>query len=289
MRDYMPELPEIEAIQQYLISTLSNEVITEVKTFKHTVIRNISKNEFEVLLQGATVDQFERIGKMLRLSFSKSNLLLHLYIDHGLTGRLAWRSASQKVLPSRTVFYIKFRNEKTILYNDSRLHGAVWLFSNKNNEQCGHPHVIDNFGPDIFQVSESEFIRRLQRFNGEIKGILTNQKFVTGIGNAYADEILFEARIHPFNKRPQLKEKEKSILFSACKIVLTNSVNQISYMLDDTQKLDNQRYWRQQIFKIHLKGKQPCPVCGNPISTIKASRLTNFCRKCQIPKNRNFI
>ncbi|MHA2246479.1 MAG: DNA-formamidopyrimidine glycosylase family protein [Candidatus Hodarchaeales archaeon] len=285
----MPELPEIEAILQHLISTLSNEVVTEVKTFQHTVIRNISKKEFEVLLQGATVDQFERIGKILRLSFSKSNLLIHLYIDHGLTGRVAWRSDSKKVLPSKTVFFIKFKNEKTMLYHDSRLHGAVWLFSNKNNEQRGHPHIIDNSGPDIFQVSESEFIQRMQRFNGEIKGILTNQKFVTGIGNAYADEILFEAKIHPFNKRPQLKEKEKSILFSACKKVLTNSVNQISHMLDDTQKLDNQRYWRQQIFKIHLKGKQPCPICGNSISTIKARRLTNFCRKCQIPKNRNFI
>ncbi len=284
----MPELPEIEAIRQYLISTISNEVITEVKTFQHTVIRNPSAKEFEELLRDATLDHIERIGKILRLSLHKSNLLLYLYLDHGLTGRLAWYS-SQK-LPAKTVFLIKFRNDKTLLYHDTRLHGTIWLFSSKKNQPCEHPAVIDEFGPDIFQISESEFIKRLGKFNGEIKGILTNQtKFVTGIGNAYADEILFEAKIHPFSKRPQLSEKDKSILYHACKKILTNSMNKISHMLKTTQKLDNERYWREQIFLIHLKGKKPCPICGNPISTIKAKRLTNFCRKCQIPKNRNFI
>ncbi len=284
----MPEFPEIESIRQYLILNISNEVISEVKAFQHTVIRNPSKNEFEILLQDALLDHIERIGKILLFKLHKSNLFLHLYIDHGLTGKLAWSSISQKV-PKSVVFSIKFRNDKTLIYHDSKLHGAIWLFSCKNNQKCGYPPVIDNFGSDISQISESEFIERLKRFNGEIKRVLTNQKFVTGIGNAYADEILFEARIHPFNKRLQLNEEEKRRLYLACQSILSTSISKISDMLNKTNKLDNQRYWRQQIFKIHLKGKEPCPVCGNPISAIKARRITNFCRKCQIPKNRNFI
>ncbi len=284
----MPEFPEIEAIRQYLILNISNEVISEVKTFQHTVIRNPSKDEFEILLQDAILDHIERIGKILLFKLHKSKLFLHLYIDHGLTGKLAWSSTSQKV-PKRAVFSIKFRNGKILIYHDLKLHGTIWLFSCKNNQQCGYPQVIDKFGPDISQISESEFIERLKRFNGEIKRVLTNQKFITGIGNAYADEILFEAKIHPFNRRLQLNEKEKIRLYLTCQSILFTSISKISDMLSKTNKLDNQHYWRQQIFKIHLKGKEPCPVCGNPISTIKARRITNFCRKCQIPKNRNFI
>lgn len=287
LSEEMPELPEIEAIRKYLILTLSNQIITEVKTFRHTAIRNLSKSDFEDLLHLATLDQIERIGKILRFLIYKPNLILSLYIDHGLTGRLAW-SASKK-LPAKTVFSTTFQEGKTLIYHDSRLHGAIWLFVSKNNKPCGYPAKIDSFGPDIIEISKEDFIGRLQRFNGEIKGIITNQKFVSGIGNAYADEILFEAKIHPFDKRSQLNEEEKTSIYLACKKILTDSVNKIYQVLCETQKLNNQSYWRQNIFRIHFKGKQPCPTCGNSISTIKAKRFTNFCRKCQNPRNRSFF
>ena len=93
----MPELPELEAIRQYLASNISEQVITDVKPFLHTVIRKPSALEFEELLNGSTLDQIERIGKILRFSFHKSDVTLNLYIDHGLTGRLAWSSSSRKV------------------------------------------------------------------------------------------------------------------------------------------------------------------------------------------------
>lgn len=284
----MPELPELEAIRQYLVSSISEQVITNVKTFLHTVIRKPSALEFEELLNGSTLDQIERIGKILRFSFHKSDLILNLYIDHGLTGRLAWSSNSRKV-PAKTVFSLEFGNGRILIYHDARLHGAIWLFSNKNNQPSEEPAVIDNFGPDIVKISESEFINRLTKFRGEIKGILTNQRFVTGIGNAYSDEILFEAKTHPFSKRPELSKEDQATLYLACKYVLSNATEQISQILESTQKLDNERYWRQEVFRVHLKDKQPCPICGSPISTIKAKRITNFCRKCQVPTNRDFI
>ncbi|MFX1507444.1 MAG: DNA-formamidopyrimidine glycosylase family protein [Promethearchaeota archaeon] len=283
----MPELPEIEAIRRYLTLTISNQIITEVKTYRHTVIRNLPKADFEDLLNSASLEQIDRIGKILKFLMHKGSSNINFYIDHGLTGRLSWSTLEK--LPAKTVFSIKFNQGKTLIYHDSRLHGAVWLFVDKNNKPSGYPPKIDSFGPDILQIREEEFIKRLQGFNGEIKGVLTNQNFVSGIGNAYADEILFEAKIHPFNKRPQLTDEEKIKLYYACKKVLTESMNKIYHILCETQKLDNQRFWRQQIFRIHLKGKEPCPVCGNPISTIKAKRFTNFCRKCQNPRNRSFF
>ena len=283
----MPELPEIEAIRKYLGLSLSNQTITKVKTFRHTVIRNLPINDFEDLLYLTTLDRIERIGKILKFTFYKGEIVLHLYLDHGLTGRLAW--STSKKLPIKTVFLMMFKEGKTLIYHDSRLHGAIWLFTCKNNESCGSPSKINEFGPDILQISEEDFHSRVQRFNGEIKGILTNQKFVSGIGNAYADEILFEAAIHPFDKRPQLSKEEISKLYHACNRILSDSTNKIYAILCETEKLDNEKNWREHIFKIHLKGKQPCPVCGNRISTIKARKFTNFCRKCQNPRNRSFF
>ena len=283
----MPELPEIEAIRKYLGLTISNQIISEVKSFRHTAIRNLPKEDFEDLLNLATLDKIERIGKILRFILYKDTITLNLYIDHGLTGRLAWLTTEK--VPAKTVFLMTFKGVKTLIYHDSRLHGAIWLFVCKNNKPCGYPTKIAGFGPDILQISEEEFINRLKRFNGEIKGIITNQKFVSGIGNAYADEILFEAKIHPFDKRVQLTKEEKTKLYNACKKILSNSMNTIYKTLCETQKLDNQSYWREQIFRVHLKGKQPCPICGNLISTIKAKRFTNFCRKCQNPRNRSFF
>jgi formamidopyrimidine-DNA glycosylase len=283
----MPELPEIEAIRRYLTLTISNQMITEVKTFRHTAIRNLPAADFEDRLNLASMERIERIGKILNFIMYKDNSILCLYLDQGLTGRLSWTAL--KKLPVKTVFSMKFELGKTLIYHDSRLHGAIWLFINKSNEPNGVPTKIKSFGPDILDISKEDFIKRLQGFNGEIKGILTNQKFVSGIGNAYADEILFEAKIHPFDKRPQLSDEEKIRLYDACKKKLTESMNKIYQILCETQKLDNQSFWRQQIFRIHLKGKQPCPVCGNLISTIKAKRFTNFCRKCQNPRNRSFF
>ncbi|MHA2330312.1 MAG: DNA-formamidopyrimidine glycosylase family protein, partial [Candidatus Hodarchaeales archaeon] len=252
----MPELPEIEAIREYLELNISNALITEIKTYRHTVIRNLPLNKFENMLDGASINKINRIGKILQISLHKLDTKLQLYIDHGLTGRLGWLK-DYKRPPAKMVFSLEFHNGKTLIYKDTRLHGAVWLISAKNSQENKPPPVIANFGPDILKISRSEFLDRLDKFRGEIKGILVNKKFVVGIGNAYSDEILYEAKIHPFTKKPQLNEKEKAELFRACQKVLSDAIILITQMLNETQKLDNQNHWRKAIFRVHLKGGEP--------------------------------
>ncbi|MFX0184288.1 MAG: Fpg/Nei family DNA glycosylase [Candidatus Hodarchaeota archaeon] len=284
----MPELPEIEAIRRYLIPILSGQVINHVNTYQHTVIRNPSTNEFVKLLKGAVLHNIERIGKIILFKFYKEKRQLCLFIDHGLTGRLAWGSSSRNI-PKKTIFSLEFGNKKNLIYHDKRLHGAVWLFKNENDQECEYPVIVKNFGPDILSITKIEFIHRIKSFHGEIKRVLTNQRFITGVGNAYSDEILFASRIHPFTRRSQLSEKDIDKIFLSCRTVLFNATDNIQEMLNNTQKLNNQTYWRQKIMKIHIKGGDPCPICGHKISTIKANRFTNFCRRCQISKNTNFI
>lgn len=282
----MPELPELEAIREYLNESLSKSTIINVETYYHTVIRNHSVSDFKKLLQDAKLSQIDRIGRMLRFSFKKS-LFLHLYIDHGLTGRLTFKHELKKI-PSKTVLSIKFDNNKTLIYYDSRLHGAIWLYSAQNEDQIDRPLVIDNYGPDILQITKLEFIERLQKYRGEIKGILTNQKFVTGIGNAYSDDILHLAKIHPFSKRTDLNKEEIEKLFHACQNVLSGAKANI-YEILSTNGEFNEKKWRRKTLKIHLRGGEACFVCGHSISTIKSKKMTSFCRRCQPSKNKNFI
>ncbi|MFX0051985.1 MAG: DNA-formamidopyrimidine glycosylase family protein, partial [Candidatus Hermodarchaeota archaeon] len=123
----MPELPEIEAIRLYLSKILSGHAINFVKSYQHTVIRNPSAGEFVKLLEGAVLDRIERIGKILLFLLDKDESKLYLYIDHGLTGRLAWGSLSGDV-PKKAVFSLEFSNKNNLIYHDKRLHGAIWLY-----------------------------------------------------------------------------------------------------------------------------------------------------------------
>lgn len=283
----MPELPELQAICQYLHKKLSGKVITDVQTFKHTVIRNKMPDDIQLILKGAKVQNITRIGKILQFQFIKGSQILLLYIDHGLTGRLAW---SKKKNPLKTIISIAFDSGETIIYHDKRLHGSIWFYRIKQGEITPQPNKMKSYGPDILSISEEMFIDRIRKFRGEIKGVITNQKFITGIGNAYSDEILYEARIHPFTKRSQLTTTEMKQLFLVTIQVLAEGTERISNWLFSTNKLNNQPFWRQELFKIHLRDGQPCFRCGKAISSIKANRrVTNFCRSCAPSKNKNFI
>ena len=282
----MPELPEIEAIKNYLFEKISENTISSVQTFKHTVIRTPNVENFPEILIGAKVTSIQRIGKIMIIYFKKQENDIVLYLDCGLTGRLAWKKGKK---PAKTVLEIAFESEKELIYYDRRLHGSLWLFQASRGEKLEVPEKISHFGPDILRISEEEFLGRSKRYRGEIKGILTKQSFVTGIGNAYSDEILFNAQIHPFTKRFQLSNEELANLFRSAKSVLLDSIESIENWLKDTDKINNQQFWRSQLFKVHLRGGKPCSICGNKISAIKAHRLTNFCRNCQKTKNKSFF
>ena len=131
--------------------------------------------------------------------------------------------------------------------------------------------------PSALEIDREAFRRRLHSFRGEIKGILTRAPFVAGIGNAYADEILWEARLHPFRKRTSLSADEVERLHTSVHSTLTSAVDQVRREMGD----DIHRKPRD-FFAVHMRGGQACPRCGTPISEITANqRITSFCRTCQ--------
>jgi formamidopyrimidine-DNA glycosylase len=135
-------------------------------------------------------------------------------------------------------------------------------------------------GPDVLSPSLTEevFRERLRKYTGQIKSILVNHKFVAGIGNAYADEILWQARVHPYRKRSQMSDDEIGALYHATRDVLNWAEPIVWEKMGES--LDYKE-WRDHL-RVHRRGGEPCPRCGTKISEITAGqRITSFCRTCQ--------
>jgi formamidopyrimidine-DNA glycosylase len=112
---------------------------------------------------------------------------------------------------------------------------------------------------------------------GEIKTVLTTQTFVAGIGNAYADEILWRAKLYPFRRRSTLSETDALKLYSAMRTALNEAITTLQQHASNTERGEQRGF-----LAVHGKGGQPCPRCGTTISSVKrARRTTEFCRTCQ--------
>ncbi len=132
-------------------------------------------------------------------------------------------------------------------------------------------------GPEALEISLTEFKERLRPYRGEIKGVLVRSEFVAGIGNAYADEILWAAQLHPYRKRTQLTAEEIERLHTAMRATLLDATEQVRAEMGENIYLKPRDF-----LAIHMKTGQPCPRCGAPIALVSANqRITNFCRTCQ--------
>ena len=118
---------------------------------------------------------------------------------------------------------------------------------------------------------------RLTRFHGEIKGVLTRGAFISGIGNAYSDEILFAAGLSPFRKTRSLGDQELELLHEQCRAVVLEAMDVLRDRMGDDIHVKIRDF-----LKVHRKGGQACPNCGGNITQINANqRITSYCRHCQ--------
>jgi formamidopyrimidine-DNA glycosylase len=133
-------------------------------------------------------------------------------------------------------------------------------------------------GPDADDpaLTVEDFRARIRRHPGEIKGLLRNQSFVAGIGNAYSDEILWAARLSPFRRRSTLAAEEVDALYMAMRETLAASIEILRARVPPTFE----RQVRDHL-KVHLRGGQPCPRCGALISQVGGREATSYCRACQ--------
>jgi formamidopyrimidine-DNA glycosylase len=268
----MPEVPDLEAIRKYFNRTISGRTVERVETYIPVPIR-VPREEFVRLLTGDTLGDVHRHGKFLIFTLASGRVLI---VNPMLTGRFGVVDPKTK-RHARTIFQLILDNGMELRYADQRLMGRVYLV------EAGQIESVPQFaemGPDVLSpaLTEDVFRDRLRKYTGQIKSVLVNHKFVAGIGNAYSDEILWEARIHPYKKRSQMTDEEITRLYHAIRDVLLWAEPIVAEKMSES--LDYSE-WRDHL-RVHRRGGQPCPRGGTTISEITAGqRITSFCRTCQ--------
>ncbi len=190
-----------------------------------------------------------------------------------LAGRLRWGAPLARPR-ARDVLALELSDGSELRYHDAEDMGKVYLA--KDLEQV--PGFAGQ-GPEADDpaLTSAIFAGRLKRHHGEIKGILTNQSFVAGIGNAYADEIFWSARIYPFRWRRDLSADEIVGIHHAMQAVLADAITILRERVGSAIDVKVRDF-----LAVHGKSGQPCPRCGNPVSEVKRQRIaTHFCRACQ--------
>ena len=266
----MPELPELEIVREVLTRRVVGTTIQAVEIMSPggaIVVRDLTRAGFAESLTGATIQSIARRGKFLAFALDK----LFLVINPKLSGRLQLSAPGAKRLP-KTHIVLTLSSSAELRYVDQKVMGQVYL----TRDMAEIPDFA-GMGPEALEILRADFVERLRRFRGEIKGILTRGGFVAGIGNAYADEILWAAHLHPYRKRTQLTGDETNRLYVTMQTTLREAIEQVRAEMGEQIHLKPRDF-----LAVHMKSGEPCPRCGTPISLVGANqRITNFCRTCQ--------
>ena len=270
----MPELPELEVVCEVLKRRVIGQRITSIQVLPpggFLVVRDLTHEGFEKSLSGSTLAEVKRRGKFLVFSFEPTLAEFFLVINPKLTGRLQLSTPNEKKRPKTHVMF-NLKNGVQLRYVDLKRMGQLYL----SHKLEMIPEFM-SLGPEPLEISLEEFKMRLRPLLGEIKGLLARGDLVAGIGNAYADEILWEAKLFPYVKRPKLTQGEIDRLYIAMRTTLLNSIIKVR------EEMGEDIYLKPREFMaVHMKTGQPCPRCGTPISLVGANqRITNFCRTCQ--------
>jgi len=270
----MPELPELEIVRDVLQARLGGRVVERVTLSGRggpIVARDLTGRGFAEALTGSRIEKIRRRGKFVVFDLLP-DADLHLVVNPKLTGRFQLAvPGAKKAGPVHITLHFASPEEE-LRYVDRKRMGQLYTTVDMDKVP-----TYSDMGPDALAVSREEFITRLRRFRGEIKGVLAREQFVAGIGNAYADEILWEAKIHPYCKRTELSSEEIEALYAAMRQTLLQSIDKVRQAMGEDVHLKPRDF-----FAVHMRGGKVCPRCGGNISEISAGgKITNFCRTCQ--------
>lgn len=273
----MPELPEVETTRLGLVP-LVNQTVADV------VIRNGSlrwpiPQDLPELLQGRSLRALTRRAKYILAHFDNGVLLLHL----GMSGRICLLEQDEPA-QKHDHFDISFANGQVLRLRDPRRFGAV-LWAGDNPQQH---MLLKVLGPEPLEpdFTADYLYRHIRSRSAAIKIAVMDSHLVVGVGNIYASESLFRARIHPERPAKSLTKAECVRLVNEIKSTLSDALAAGGSSLRDFFGADgNPGYFQQQYFvygRANDKGGEPCRVCGAPIKMIRqGQRSTFYCGRCQ--------
>lgn len=265
----MPELPEVETIKRELEKAVLSKRIMEVIINNPRAIKEPKKEDFVKGLRNVTIKNVLRKGKLLILELSSGkSLVIHLK----LTGQLVYPGNARL---SRVSF--KLFDGRLLDFNDRRLLGELRLLDDWQNLK-----FIKELGPEPFGLTLDKFKQMLEGKKTKIKPLLMDQTFISGVGNLYAAEALFRAKIHPERPAESLSNREKEVLFKELKDTLSEAIKYKGSSVDQYVQLSGKPGDYIKYHKVYDREGKPCFVCKTPIKRISlGGRGTYFCPKCQ--------
>jgi formamidopyrimidine-DNA glycosylase len=267
----MPELPDISAYIAALQPRIVGQPLTHIRIASPFLLRTVQPTIEEA--EGHTVRALHRIGKRIAIELDNGIwLVLHLMI----AGRLHWRPLGAKLGGRNNLAAFDLPNGSLVLTEaGSKRRASLHLFANQAAAK-----EIDPGGIDIFTTDLATFRAALTEENRTLKRALTDPRILSGIGNAYSDEILHAAQLSPILQTHKLTPDQWQRLFNATRTTMQLWIDRLTTEANEAFP-EKVTAFRKDM-AVHGRYLQPCPICGQPIQRIRyADNETNYCAQCQ--------
>jgi formamidopyrimidine-DNA glycosylase len=274
----MPELPEVETVLRGLRKRALGRRIVEVEILHSGIIAGDVEN-FISQIEGKTTVALQRKGKILALELAgaKRAETVYLILRLGMTGQVTIQPSDAPLEPHTHVRMLFEGKTEELRFRDVRRFGRLRCSTGEELDA-----LLKSLGPDAQQATEEEFLHAMRGRRGAIKSWLLNQQGVSGLGNIYADESLFEAGIHPLTQPDRVSPASARRLYRAVQKVLKRAVNLQGTTFRDYIDIEGRAGNYLQRLCVYQKTGEPCPRCGTSIRrTVIAGRSSHFCPQCQ--------
>lgn len=272
----MPELPEVEVIARGLERTLVGRTITSIEAVSLTRLSEPAETLVPRVV-GRAIRRVYRRAKVLLIEMDDGlTLVFHLK----MTGRVVHGEKRAVHKHDRILFTLDDGSQ--LVFSDMRKFGYVRSFTPGELENWA---FLQKAGPEPLETSPTELADRIKGRKVSIKGLLLNQSVVVGIGNIYADEVLFRAGLHPETRGDRVSRAKAVTLFTELQAVLRQAIAENGSSIRDYVNADGDAGAFQNSFNVYGKKGQECGACKSSLKALKvAGRTSTFCPKCQPKK-----
>ncbi|MDR2369153.1 MAG: DNA-formamidopyrimidine glycosylase [Mycoplasmataceae bacterium] len=275
----MPELPEVQTVINTLMhSGLLCQPIVDVKVYKPKLLKNSNPVNFKAFLINERINNIQRKGKFLIFDLShQKTLLVHLRME----GKLFYETIDSTIPTTHLRIEFFFKNKHVLRYYDSRIFGTFHIYTNQAHWQ---DQQLTKLGLDPLEdgFNGKYLATKVASSNRAIKTAILDQTNVAGIGNIYADEILFLSKIKPTRKASELSKQDFNNIAKFAKQILLKAIKYGGTTIATYKADANHSGQFQAKLLVHTKKGLPCKYCGTKIVKIKVNgRGTYYCPNCQ--------
>lgn len=263
----MPELPEVRVVSKFLKRETIGQIIKSIDVYYDRMM----SDEVVAKLTGQKILNVLTSGKYIIFELEDYDLISHLRME----GKYYLPTITEVTKHDHVIFNL---TDKQIRYNDTRKFGT---FDLRKKDKTWTTPPLSKLGKEPFVIDENDLYKTLKKSNSPIKVLLLNQHIIAGIGNIYADEILFSSKIHPLKKGSELTKKDVRNIIDSSIDILNRAIEKGGTTISSF-KNDGHAGWFSQDLFVHTRHNEPCKICNTPIDKIKVGgRSSYFCKTCQ--------